>query len=116
MSIGDTLLDLLDLFNVIDRAEGALAGLLNFERGTHGKRLRKRGMVQLKIDRSKHVPADVERYLNHYGVPIHGRRITSKEAIFSVPAQQAAWAKVLLERMGTPQQPQAWADNPKGKR
>ena len=120
MSISDVLTDIMDAFNIIDRAEGWLAALTNVERGTHGKRLRKRGMTQMSIpvcipSRDGHVTgAQAEAYLKRYGIPMHGKRITSKEIIFSVPSQQAAWARALLARMDTPQQPKAWRDQKRG--
>ncbi len=86
--------------------------LTNFERGTHGKRAEKRGLTQITITRDEHTTgAQIEAHLKRYGIPMHGRRITSKQIIFSVPNQQAAWAQTLLDRMGTPQQPKAWKDS-----
>ena len=69
----DALLDIFDLFNMLDKAEGALAGLLNFERGTHGKRLQKRGMVTLFLPRELGKSgAEAEQYLKRFGIPVHG--------------------------------------------
>lgn len=111
MSIGDALTDILDAFNVIDRAEGWLAALTNVERGTHGKRMRKRGMTQMSVTRDEHTTGqELEDYLKRYGVPMHGKRITSKAIIFSVPNQQAKMARALLKVKGTPRQWPAWMD------
>lgn len=107
----DALLDVFDMLNVIDRVSGFLAGAINFERGTHHKRMKHRGLHTIHIARETGDSGqEIEDYLKSYHIPIHGRRITSKEIIFSVPDQQAEWAKYLLDTKGTSQQPTRWAD------
>lgn len=68
-------------------------------------------MTQITVARDEHTTgAQIEAYLHRYGIPMHGRRITSQAIIFSVPSQQAGWAQTLLARMGTARQPTAWKD------
>jgi hypothetical protein len=110
-----SLLDFFDAINWIDRLEGAIAALRNVERGTHGKRRQKRGMLSLSVPRTPGglSGADIERHLETYEIPIHGRRVTSEAFIFQVPAQQAAWASYLLKHLQAGQSaPPAWGANP----
>ena len=106
--------DILDIFNVIDRAEGWLAALTNVERGTHHKRAVKRGMTQISVSRDEATGQEIEDYLKKYHVPVHGKRLPSKEVIILVPSQQADMAKALLKVRGTPKEWPTWAAQKQG--
>lgn len=85
-------LDLLDLFNVIDRIQGALMAA-HYGGGTH----------TFKITHDEgHVAQDYEDMLRKRGVAVFGRRITGKYLIFSVKARQARWAEHILMRAKAP--------------
>jgi len=103
--------NLFDAFNVIDRVTGIVAGLTNFERGTHRNRRKWRGLVQLRVPRQEGVSGqDIEDKLKAVGVPIHGRRVTSTELIFSVPQQQVGLARAVLAGRIT----RTWAEQKRG--
>lgn len=86
------LLDLLDLFNWIDRGEWLLMALRYRDFGRTVK-------IEHKDDKTG---AGWEALLKRYHVVIFGRRITSKYLIFSVKTKQAKWAEYLLLRAGAP--------------
>ena len=74
--------------------------------------------------------SSIEQFLNHYGIKVWGRRVTSQHFHFTVKERQANWAEYLLLRRGIPvsrnpfnpqnavygqqhapgDQPPAWAD------
>lgn len=85
-------LDILDLFNLIDRLEGLLTGL---RYGDMGRTVRLDG-------RAGWTGAQAEELLRRYGVVVYGRRITSREIIFQVKNRQARWAEHVLLRAGAP--------------
>lgn len=114
-------LDLLDMFNIIDRVQGAVMGAY-YGGGVH----------TFKIEHEdKRVGQDFEDMLRKRGVAVFGRRVTGKHLIFNVKARQARWAEHILTRAGAPivskqvdasnngaserhggQLPPAWVDRP----
>ena len=117
-------LDLLDLFNWIDRVEWLAMAL----------RYRDLGRT-VKVEHNKtNTGNDYEKMLRRYGVVVFGRRATSRYLIFSVKTAQAQWAEYLLHRAGAPvvttidhrnatwarrhggQLPPAWRDRKDGRR
>ena len=88
----NTLLDILDLFNLIDRLEGLVMGLVYGDMGR-----------TVKVEHTDgQTGADWEALLKRYHVVIYGRRVTSKHLLFRVKAKQARWAEYLLLRAGAP--------------
>lgn len=99
--------DFLDHFNLIDRAQGILWGLTSWlpRRKSHKGRkvgaLRiDGGTTEIRINRLTNTGGEAERILAAAHIPIAGRRIRAKEAIFVVRTRQAAWAELLLLRAG----------------
>lgn len=94
--------DLLDMFNWIDRIEGALARLVWRDAGH-----------QMRVPHDcGHTGQELEDILRGYGVDIAGRRVTSKHLIFFVKQRQARWAEHVLLRAGvTPDSRQVDASN-----
>ena len=43
---------------------------------------------------------EIERFLNHYGIIVWGRRVTGSHRIVTVKRRQAVWAEYLLLRRG----------------
>ena len=87
-----SILDLLDAFNFIDRAQGLLAGIY-YGGGSH----------QFRIEHGEaSTGQDYEDMLRKRGVAVFGRRVTSKLLIFNVKARQARWAEHILVRAGAP--------------
>ena len=117
-------LDLLDMFNFIDRADWLLSVLRYRDFGRS---------VRIEHTDGK-TGAGYESMLKRYGVVIFGRRVTSKHLVFSVKTKQAQWAEYLLLRAGAPvvttfdhrnatwaarhggQLPPAWRDRKDGRR
>lgn len=106
--------DFLDVFNLIDRVEGIVSSVAHFDkrRAMAGPPLLGLG-VEFAASASGlatwtfHVRrdcgwsgGDVERLLNHYAVPVWGRRVTGEHFILSVPRRQANWAEYLILRRG----------------
>jgi hypothetical protein len=106
--------DVLDLFNLIDRAEGWLAGALTLvpHRHRNGAWHWQPGMREIRVDRASNTGGEAERCLARYHIPVHGRRITSAEAIFLVRASQAEFAEYNLPRAGLVLGPQHRMINP----
>ncbi len=95
------LLDLLDAFNWIDRAEGALMSLRHAGRSRRARQRGEAGSWTFQISRmGGWSGADIERFLNHYGIIIWGRRVTRQHLVFTVKRRQANWAEYLLLRRG----------------
>lgn len=99
--------DILDKFDLIDRAQGwlwAITSWLPRRKSRKGRKVGKLrldgGVREIRIDRMKNTGGEAERVLEKAHIPIAGRRITSKEAIFLVRARQAAWAELNLMRAG----------------
>ena len=95
------MLDLLDLFNWIDRAEWLVMALRYRDLGRTVK------VEHAQPDKSGKTPAAQtgagwEALLKRYGVVIYGRRVTSKHLVFRVKTKQAKWAEYLLLRAGAP--------------
>lgn len=86
------LLDLLDMFNLLDRIEGFVMGL----------RYRDMGRTVRIAHSDGQTGQGWEDLLRRYHVVIYGRRVTSKHLIFSVKTKQAKWAEYLLLRAGAP--------------
>lgn len=110
------ILDILDLFNLIDRVEGLVARFVHADWSGAASRSGASGVLS-ELGRSAlganswtfHVPIDcgwtgagIERFLAKYGVVIWGRRVTSGHLHFSVKHRQANWAEYLLLRQGIP--------------
>ena len=97
----NSILDLLDMFNFIDRAEWLLSVLRyrDFGRSVRIEHAQpdKRGKTP-----TAQTGAGYESMLKRYGVVIFGRRVTSKHLVFSVKTKQAQWAEYLLLRAGAP--------------
>lgn len=104
----------LDAFNWISRVEGAVSSVLHFDRRKAAEGPVGVGFVT-ELARSAsgagswtfHIVrdagwtgGDAERLLNHYAIPIWGRRLTGRHFILSVPRRQANWAEYLLLRRG----------------
>ena len=106
--------DFLDAFNWIDRIEGFASSIVHadwrkasagppvlgfaaeFVRSAAGA-----ASWTFRIPRdSGWAGGDVERLLNHYAIPIWGRRVTGQHFILSVPSRQANWAEYLILRRG----------------
>jgi hypothetical protein len=107
-------LDLLDLFNWIDRATGLLA-MLRYGRG---RQIRIR---HAKPDSSGRVTKTqtgnhYASILKRYKIPVYYRRATSQHLIFNVPAGQWQWAVDLLAIAGAQVEHKArpWAAGRKG--
>lgn len=109
-------LDLLDMFNLIDRLEGFLARFAYADWGGASKRSGGAGVVS-ELGKTAlgsnawtfRVPincgwtgSDIEHYLRKYGIVVWGRRVTSEHLHFSVKERQANWAEYLLSRRGIP--------------
>lgn len=99
--------DLLDKFNWIDRAQGmvwSLTSLLPHRKTHKGRKVGgwvvEPGVREIRIDRWENSGGEAEELLKRAHVPIAGRRITDREAIFLVRSRQAAWAELLLMRGG----------------
>jgi len=99
--------DFLDKFNWISRAHGLLWGLTTYlpHRATHkGRKVGPwqldGGTRQISVDRYHTTGGQAERILQRAHIPIAGRRITSREALFLVKSRQAAWAEYNLLRAG----------------
>ena len=110
------LLDILDIFNVIDRLEGFLARFAHADWAGASERSGGAGMLS-EFGRTAvgsnswtfRVPhncgwtgTDIERYLNKYGIIVWGRRVTGNYLHFSVKERQANWAEYLMLRRGIP--------------
>lgn len=86
------MLDFLDLFNVIDRVEGLVRGLL------YGG-----GTKTLKVEHNEDaLGQDYEDALRTRGVAVFGRGVNSDELRWKVKARQARWAEYNLRRMNAP--------------
>lgn len=101
------MLDLLDKFNWMDRAQGlvwAMTTYLPHQRSHKGRKVGPYvidgGVTEIHIDRAHSTGGEAERALARAHVPIAGRRVTSKEAIFLVRSRQAEWAEYVLLRAG----------------
>ena len=99
--------DILDKFNWSDRIQGfvwSLTSWLPHRRTRKGRKVGPwridGGTCAIHIDREHMTGAEAERILQRAHIPIAGRRITSKEAIFLVRSRQAAWAEYILLRAG----------------
>lgn len=99
--------DFLDKFNLISRVQGAVWSLGTYlpHRKTHkgravGPWLVDGGTRQISVDRAYTTGGMAERILQRVNIPIAGRRITDREAIFTVKARQAQWAEYALLRGG----------------
>lgn len=99
--------DILDKFNLIGRVQGLLWSLTSYlpHRKSHkGRKVGKwrvdGGVREIHIDRMQNTGGEAERVLERAHIPIAGRRITDKEAIFLVRARQAKWAELVLLRAG----------------
>jgi hypothetical protein len=106
--------DFLDAFNLIDRVEGFAASILYFDRRRAAAGAPVLGMAT-ELMRSAsglgswtfHIArdgaftgGDVERLLNHYAIPVWGRRLTGLHYVLSCPRRQANWAEYLILRRG----------------
>jgi hypothetical protein len=106
--------DFLDAFNVIDRVEGFVSSIFHYDRREASKGLPVVGHL-VEIGKSAAgagswtfrvrqetgwTGGDAERLLNHYAVPVWGRRVTGDHYILSVPTRQANWAEYLILRRG----------------
>lgn len=86
------MLDFLDTFNVIDRVEGLVRGLM------YGGSTK-----TLKVEHSDdEVGQDYEDALRKRGVAVFGRGVTSDELRWKVKTRQARWAEYNLRRMNAP--------------
>ena len=101
--------DFLDKFNLIDRIDRAIGMALSFvpyqptRKGHPAGALRVApGMFEISIERgdADQTGGQAERILRKYGIPIWGRRVTSREFIMTVRARQADWAEHVLLREG----------------
>jgi hypothetical protein len=96
-------LDLLDAFNWIDRAQGVLMSLRHARPRRRARQRGEAGSWTFQIPRTAGWSgADIERFLNRYGIIVWGRRVTSQYLIFTVKRRQANWAEYLLLRRGIP--------------
>lgn len=86
------LLDLLDLFNFIDRIEGLLRGLW----------YRDMGRTMTIEHNDDHSGQDYEDALRKRGIAVYGRGVTSSELRFKTKHRQARWAEYNLRRMRAP--------------
>jgi len=107
MKIDSDIDDILDKFNIIDRVQGVLWGLTTWLPRRRTRKGRKvgpwridGGTREIRIDRTANTGGDAERALKRAHIPIAGKRITTKEAIFVVRARQAKWAELVLLRSG----------------
>jgi len=91
--------DFLDKFNLLWRGQGFLWSLLSWLPFRHSHKGRKVGSWSI-AGGVREIGGEAERLLAKAMIPIAGRRITSKEAIFLVKARQAGWAEYLLLRAG----------------
>ncbi len=109
-------LDLMDMFNLVDRLEGLMSSLINADWKNASRRSGGAGVVT-ELGRtlvgantwSFSIPRDagwtgtsIEQFLKHYGIKVWGRRVTSQHFHFSVEERQANWAEYLLLRRGIP--------------
>jgi hypothetical protein len=85
------MLDFLDMFNLVDRIEGLVRGLM------YGG-----GTKTLKVEHSETVGQDYEDVLKKRGVKSFGRGVTSGELRWKVKERQARWAEYNLRRMNAP--------------
>lgn len=99
--------DFLNKFNLIDGFHGVIGFILSLrpKRKTHkgrkvGPWLVQPGMTEIAVDRSVSTGADAEGILAEVGIPVYGRRITNREAIFLVRSRQANWAEYNLAHRG----------------
>lgn len=99
--------DFLDKFNLISKAHGLLWGLTTWlphrraHKGRHVGPWRVDGGTRaIHVDRQHTTGAEAEAILWRAHIPIAGRRITDREAIFLVKSRQAAWAEYNLLRAG----------------
>lgn len=90
----NNLVDLLDLFNFIDRADWLLAALKYRDLGRTVK------IEHADKKKKGHTGNEYEAMLKKYHVVVFGRRATSKHLIFSVKTAQAEYAEYLLLRYG----------------
>lgn len=99
--------DFLDKFNLISRVQGQVWGLTSYlpHRASHkGRKVGPwrvdGGTREIRVDRWHTTGGQAERILKRVNIPIAGRRITDREAIFLVRERQAAWAEYNLLRAG----------------
>jgi len=99
--------DFLDKFNLLSRVQGAVWSLGSYlpHRASHkGRKVGPwridGGTREIHVDRWHTTGGQAERILKRVAIPIAGRRITSREAIFIVRERQAAWAEYNLLRAG----------------
>jgi len=99
--------DVLDKFNLLSRVQGAVWSLGSYlpHRSSHkGRKVGPwrvdGGTREIRVDRWHTTGGQAERILKRVAIPIAGRRITSREAIFLVRERQAAWAEYNLLRAG----------------
>ena len=106
--------DFLDAFNLIDRIEGFVSSIAHLDKkraaagppvvGFAAEIARSAvgaGSWSFNLRReSGFTGGDAERLLNHYAIPIWGRRVTGDHYILSVPIRQANWAEYLILRRG----------------
>lgn len=97
------ILSIIDGFNWIARLDGLLHGVFNFRHSKHHKRQLswQPGLVEFRVSRAgSHSGVDCDRLLARYGIATHGKRVTSDEFIFSVPAHRAKHTAYILRRAG----------------
>lgn len=99
--------DFLDKFNLLSRVQGAVWSLGSYlpHRASHkGRKVGPwrvdGGTREIHVDRWHTTGGQAERILKRVAIPIAGRRITDREAIFLVRERQAAWAEYNLLRAG----------------
>ena len=106
--------DFLDAFNWIDRLQGLFSSFVHADWKGATQREGPLGLVG-ELGRTAigantwtfHVPiesdwsgGEIERFLNHYGIIVWGRRVTGSHSIVTVKRRQAVWAEYLLLRRG----------------
>ena len=97
------MLSIIDAFNGIARLDALLHGVFTFR---HSKGRKKKlswqpGLVEFRVSRAgSHSGADCDKMLARYHIDSHGKRVTSDEFIFSVPAHRAVHAAYILARGG----------------
>jgi hypothetical protein len=97
------ILSIIDAFNGIARLDSLLHGAFNFRRSKGGKRKLswEPGLVEFRVSRAgSHSGADCDKMLARYHIDSHGKRVTSDEFIFSVPAHRAVHTAYILARGG----------------
>lgn len=99
--------DFLDKFNLISRVQDAVWSLRSYlpHRASHkGRKVGAwrvdGGTREIRVDRWHTTGGQAERILKRVAIPIAGRRITDREAIFLVRERQASWAEYNLLRAG----------------